>query len=552
MFTVSVEAPGTAPVHFEISHLPCRIGKQVNNDVVLPSWRVARVHAELRQSRVGIRLVDMGSIAGTWINGDRVAEYGPLDESDEIQIAGFKLRIRGDSSISALMSGSDSNNHSTVNRSNLADDMAAVKTSVTKDDRTNYWQRQLQRRLVESIDLRRQDLTALTPDQLRNEVTALIDQLIFQTTELPLEIDRSLLQQRVLDEAIGLGPLEPLLKDASITEIMVNGHEQVFIERAGLLERSALQFSSADALRAIIDRIVSPLGRRIDDSSPMVDARLADGSRVNVVIPPLALNGSTVTIRKFSKQVLTPDSLLEFGSASQTMIRFFELCVEKRKNMVIAGGTGSGKTTLLNVLSNLIPNGERVVTIEDAAELRLAHTHWVSLESRPANAEGRGEVGIRELLRNCLRMRPDRIVIGECRGAEAIDMLQAMNTGHDGSITTIHANNPRDALKRLEAMVMMSGIEMPLQAIREQMVSAIDLVIQQQRLAGGRRVISEVIEIVGIEGPRIQSQTLFKFDKQRNAHVVCGAIPQFFEEIDFGDEDHRLAWVNLFQQTEIA
>jgi pilus assembly protein CpaF len=293
-------------------------------------------------------------------------------------------------------------------------------------------------------------------------------------------------------------------------------------------------------LRSIVDRIVGPLGRRIDESSPMVDARLPDGSRVNVVIEPLAINGPVMTIRKFSKSVLSTQNLIDLGSATPPLVAFLTLCVKERKNIVVSGGTGSGKTTLLNVLSNLIQDGERVLTIEDSAELRLAHSHWVSMESRPSNAEGKGLVSIRDLVRNALRMRPDRIIVGECRGAEAIDMLQAMNTGHDGSLTTVHANSPRDALRRLETMVLMSGIDMPLQAIREQIVGAVHFVVQQSRLPSGTRVISEVLEVVGMEAQKIQTQSIFRYDYASKSIQACDTIPQFLEGINFAsDEAHQ-------------
>jgi pilus assembly protein CpaF len=279
----------------------------------------------------------------------------------------------------------------------------------------------------------------------------------------------------------------------------------------------------------VIDRIVAPLGRRIDESSPMVDARLPDGSRVNAVIPPLAVHGSAVTIRRFNRQLFAPDDLLRLGSASRPMVAFLALCVRHRRNVVISGGTGSGKTTLLNVLSNLIPDSERIVTIEDAAELRLHHEHLVALEARPANAEGRGAVGIRELVRNALRMRPDRIVVGECRGGEALDMLQAMNTGHDGSLTTVHANSPRDVIARLETMVLLAGMDLPVAAIREQIASAVQVIVQQARGADGRRRIVEIAEITGVEGTRVQMQTLFRWTHA--GFEACDALPQLVEEL---------------------
>ena len=317
---------------------------------------------------------------------------------------------------------------------------------------------------------------------------------------------------------------------------MVNRADEVFVERGGVLERYPLAFTSDRAVTGIIERIVAPIGRRIDESSPMVDARLKDGSRVNAVIPPLALKGPSITIRKFAKRKLGSDDLLKYGSANAEMIEFMKITVEHKKNVVISGGTGSGKTTLLNILSNFIPRTERIVTIEDAAELQLHHPNLVSLESRPANIEGKGQIAIRDLVRNSLRMRPDRIVVGECRGGEALDMLQAMNTGHDGSLTTAHANNPRDMLARLETMVLMAGLDLPVSAIREQIASAIDIVVQQTRFSCGTRKVTHICEVTGVESGRIQLQTIFEFvqtgldanGKTKGFYTGCGFVPEFY------------------------
>jgi pilus assembly protein CpaF len=548
MLRLSIEAPNLAPSIVEILDLPCQIGKSAKNTVCLSGWRVSKLHAEIRSSRVGMKLVDLGSIGGTWVNGERIAEYGPLDETDEILIAGYKIRLLSEASFSGgSLAGLDkSSSHSAV--PNIRDSIHEQldQPVLTQQQAFFHWQRTLQRRLFESVDFRRQDLNALSTAQLRLEVCELIDKLISVTDDLPVDIDRVLLRDRLVDEAVGFGALEPLLADGSITEIMVNGPDEVFIERQGKLSKSALKFSSSQALRSIIDRIVGPLGRRIDESSPMVDARLPDGSRVNVVIEPLAINGPVMTIRKFSKTVLSTQNLIDLGSATPDLISFLTLCVKERKNIVVSGGTGSGKTTLLNVLSNLIPDGERVLTIEDSAELRLRHSHCVSMEARPQNAEGKGLVSIRDLVRNALRMRPDRIIVGECRGAEAIDMLQAMNTGHDGSLTTVHANSPRDALRRLEAMVLMGGIDMPLQAIREQIVGGIDFVVQQTRSANGTRVISEVLEVVGMESQKIQTQSIFRYDFSLKTMLACETIPQFLEDVMFASNAEHQAVLSLF------
>ena len=324
--------------------------------------------------------------------------------------------------------------------------------------------------------------------------------------------DRERLVEELISEILGLGPIEPLLKDPSVTEVMVNGPDSIYIERKGRLQKTDVRFRNTEHLMHIIDRIVTAVGRRVDESSPMVDARLADGSRVNVIIPPLSLSGPCVTIRKFSKDVLTVDKMIEFGSFDQRMAEFLEDCVKGRLNIVVSGGTGSGKTTLLNVLSSYVPATERIVTLEDSAELQLKQDHVVTLETRPPNIEGEGEVTMRDLVRNDLRMRPDRIIVGECRTGEALDMLQAMNTGHDGSMTTAHANSARDALSRLETMVLMSGMELPLRAIRSQIASAVDIIVQIARLRDGSRKIINIAEVTGMEGDIITLQDLFYFE----------------------------------------
>ena len=324
--------------------------------------------------------------------------------------------------------------------------------------------------------------------------------------------DRERLVEELISEILGLGPIEPLLKDPSVTEVMVNGPDSIYIERKGRLQKTDVRFRNTEHLMHIIDRIVTAVGRRVDESSPMVDARLADGSRVNVIIPPLSLSGPCVTIRKFSKDVLTVDKMIEFGSFDQRMAEFLEDCVKGRLNIVVSGGTGSGKTTLLNVLSSYVPATERIVTLEDSAELQLKQDHVVTLETRPPNIEGEGEVTMRDLVRNALRMRPDRIIVGECRTGEALDMLQAMNTGHDGSMTTAHANSARDALSRLETMVLMSGMERPLRAIRSQIASAVDIIVQIARLRDGSRKIINIAEVTGMEGDIITLQDLFYFE----------------------------------------
>jgi Flp pilus assembly CpaF family ATPase len=360
------------------------------------------------------------------------------------------------------------------------------------------------------------------------------DDELLPTIEIKRQISRE-----IVEEAIGLGPLEKFLVDSSISEIMVNGADQIFVERNGRLVLAPERFTSEDQLRRIIERIVIQVGRRIDEQSPLVDARLLDGSRVNAVIPPVALDGSKLTIRKFSKKRLGVEDLIKYGSVTAQMAQFFKAAILSRKNIVISGGTGSGKTTLLNIMSSFIPDDERIVTIEDSAELQLPQEHVARLETRPVNIEGKGEISIRDLVRNSLRMRPDRVVIGECRGGEALDMLQAMNTGHDGSLTTLHANTPRDAISRLETMCLMAGMDLPVRAIREQIGSAVQLIVQQSRLQDGSRKVTYVSEITGMEGEIITMQDIFRYEQRGidvNGKVVgffapTGNIPTFLDEL---------------------
>jgi len=351
--------------------------------------------------------------------------------------------------------------------------------------------------------------------------------------------ERAKLVREIYNNVVGLGPLEPLLAEPGITEIMVNGPFQVYVERGGKIELTSTVFKDESHLMNVINRVVSSVGRRIDEASPMVDARLSDGSRFNAIIPPLALNGPTITIRKFSKKPFTDSDLIRFGSVSPKIMSFLEACVRGKANIIVSGGTGSGKTTLLNVLSGYIPGNERIITIEDAAELQLRQGHVVTLESRPPNLENAGEVTIRDLVRNALRMRPDRIIVGEVRSSETLDMLQAMNTGHDGSITTAHANSPRDVISRLETMVLMSGMDIPVKAIREQISSAINLIVQQARLRDGSRKVTSVTEVVGMEGDIVTLSDIFVFKhegqdttgKIRGSFIPTGIRPTFEERL---------------------
>ncbi len=394
----------------------------------------------------------------------------------------------------------------------------AGRQSETKEDAYQELKLDIHRRIVDEMSVEERQVLS-GRDNSREQVEALITSYCTRVLdENPFAVprgDRARIVADICDEMLGLGPVEPLLKDETVTEVMINGPKQIFVERAGKLTLTKVQFHDEAHLMNIIDRILAPLGRRVDESSPLVDARLADGSRVNIIIHPLSLVGPCVTIRKFSKNPLSVDNLISFGSMSEDMAEFLRACVKARLNILVSGGTGSGKTTTLNVLSSFIPDDERIVTIEDAAELRLQQRHVVTLESRPANIEGKGAITIRDLVRNALRMRPDRIVVGEVRSGEALDMLQAMNTGHDGSLTTAHANSPRDALSRLETMVLMAGMDFPVRAIREQVSSAIDLIIQQSRLQDGSRKVTYITEVQKMEGDTIVLQDLFRYEQIR-------------------------------------
>ncbi len=394
------------------------------------------------------------------------------------------------------------------------------------------------------------DATRMT--ELRGEIADVVSELISERPGIGSAEDVAHLRQEIIDEALGLGPLEELLRDHSVTEIMVNGRDKIFVERAGKIELTAKRFSSDRHVRLIIERIVAPLGRRIDESQPMVDARLPDGSRVNAIVEPLAVDGPTLTIRKFPEKRMEAADLVRLGSITDTLVDFLRAAVEARLNILVSGGTGSGKTTLLNVLSSFLPETERIVTIEDAAELSLAQEHVVRLESRPANIQGAGEVRIRDLVKNALRMRPDRIIVGECRGGEALDMLQAMNTGHDGSLTTIHANTPRDALSRVETLVMMAGFDLPVRAIREQVAGALDMIVQIGRMRDGSRKVTSISEVVGLEGDVVTMQEIAYFDQRgldKDSRVIgefnfTGVQPvclKRFEELGISYDVRQLA-----------
>ncbi|MFO8074378.1 MAG: ATPase, T2SS/T4P/T4SS family [Polyangia bacterium] len=479
------------------------LGRSSSADVTLESREVSREHCGISCGAERFEVRDM-SVNGVRCEGRRLEEREELPYGATIEIGPFEVRL--------LRRG---------------DEGGAERALASR--------RRILQRLVHCVELEAVDRGG---DSLRARVEAALERIAHdEGLSAGPQLER--LISELADEALGLGPLERLMADDAVSEIMVVDPRTVYVERGGQLQRSELSFTSAESVRTVIERIITPLGRRVDESSPMVDARLPDGSRVNVVIPPLALRGPAITIRKFSRDPLGIEDLIRFGSLDRTVAGFLERAVAARRNVVISGGTGSGKTTLLNVLAGAIDPSERIVTIEDAAELQLPQPHVVRLESRPANAEGSGAVGIRDLVRNALRMRPDRIVVGECRGGEALDMLQAMNTGHDGSLTTTHANSPHEAISRLETLGLMAGLELPSRAIREQIAAAVDLVVQQTRFPDGARRITSIAEVVGMEEDgSVRLAEIFRYapgregDRSRQGEFMAtGRLPSFAADI---------------------
>jgi len=413
-----------------------------------------------------------------------------------------------------------------------------LRTPESKEDNLERLKQRIHNKLVDKLDLSR--VGELEGDTLRREIRLVVEHLCDTQDVLLNRTERERLIEEVLDETFGLGPLEMLLKDPTISDILINGPRNIYVERRGKMEKTTVAFRDNDHLMQIIDRIISRVGRRVDETCPMVDARMLDGSRFNAIIPPLALDGAAVSIRRFGANPLKLEDLLNYKAFTPEMVMLLEGAIKARLNIIISGGTGSGKTTLLNTLSRFIPNTDRIVTIEDAAELQLQQDHVVRLETRPANIEGKGEIKATDLVRNALRMRPERIIIGECRGTEALDMLQAMNTGHEGSLTTIHANTPRDAMARLETMIMMAGFELPLKAMRTQIASAVDLVVQASRLQGGPRKITYITEVVGMEQDTLIMQDIYRFEKKgmdENGRTygqfhATGVRPSFMDRLE--------------------
>ena len=535
MFDVIYQESGGRRKRVDFEGERCIIGSDRKSQLVLRNRRVDKKHAEIVfETGKGCVLSDLSSKAGTYLNGERCVEPKIIGNDDEIVIGETKIWVHSTQTINVPEAANEQSK--SIESTNVED-----KNDEQIDyDEVVYWSNFIHVKLIELMDLRRKDVHRMSDEQLREETEELLNQVMLDAKDqFPKHLDIQQIRVNVLNEAVGLGPLEKFLDDDDISEIMVNNYKEVFVERKGKLTKSPYGFSSHHAVLSVIERIITPIGRRIDESSPMVDARLKDGSRVNAVIPPLALKGPSITIRKFAKKKLGFGDLIGFGSVSEEMVKFLRIGVESHKNIIVSGGTGSGKTTLLNVLSSFIPDDERIVTVEDAAELKLDQPNLVSLESKPSNLEGKGAISIRDLVKNTLRMRPDRIVVGECRGGEALDMLQAMNTGHDGSLTTAHANSPRDLLSRLEVMVLMAGMELPVTAIREQIASAVHLIVQQTRFPCGSRKISKITEVVGMESGVIQLQDIFSYDRtgfDSNGKIkgdfnACGFIPTFYEDL---------------------
>ena len=581
LVTLAEKGGGTEQIEFEKNEIT--IGRLAGNDIVLAKGNVSKYHSKIVSKDGKCIILDMKSTNGTFVNGKKIAAPQVLKPTDKVYIGDYIINVEPLDELSTGAAAAADEEPppdegeegyegeepyeeeppapapmpvraqaaapapANASKKNMPASLAAAlqKNKRKVDPRLERYtrlQKEIHDRLIEYLDLRRMDMDRLGDEELWRRTEKAIRDIIDQMDadgELPEDVDREELLTDVINEALGLGPLEAFLASEEISEIMVNHASQIYIEQRGQLTLSEKTFSSNQAVLGVIERIVAPIGRRIDESSPLVDARLKDGSRVNAIIPPLALKGPCITIRKFKKDALKIQDLIKYKTVTAQMAEFLEMCVRARKNIVISGGTGSGKTTTLNIISSFIPEGERIVTVEDAAELQLPQDHWVQLESRPPNLEGKGAITIRDLVKNCLRMRPDRIVVGECRSGETLDMLQAMNTGHDGSLTTLHANTPRDAIARLETMVLMSGMELPVKAIREQIASAVHIIVQQTRFSDGTRKICFITEVSGMEVDIVTLQDIFYYkqdgftedNKVRGRYVASGFVPKFYDDL---------------------
>lgn len=560
MFEIVIKEQGEDDIIGKLPDGSYLLGSGDDCHIPLPRHEISANHAQFIVKGNFLKVIDLDSSNGTFVNDNLLIsnEAYNVATGSVVKIGNIRIEIKGQegNAIDAI-NLTEEEYHPPQNRSSHEKNQKKALPPTTNNENiipllsisgipqsARELVQEVKRRthveLMKRLNLKKMVLAGISDEELETQAKIQIRKILSELTiPLPPGVELGVVEQELVNEAIGLGPLEYLTDEDDITEIMVNGPDHVYVEKGGILYRTDTAFADANQVMAAIERIVSPLGRRIDESSPMVDARLPDGSRVNAIIPPLSLVGPSITIRKFSKTPFQAADLIRFGSVSEDIIKFLSICVQVRKNIIISGGTGSGKTTFLNVLSSFLPNRERIVTIEDAAELQLHQEHIVRLEARPPNIEGKGEIAIRDLVRNSLRMRPDRIVIGECRGGEALDMLQAMNTGHDGSLTTIHANAPRDALSRLETLVLMAGFDLPLRAIREQIASAITIIVQISREKDGTRKVTHVSEITKMEGDIITMQDIFKFyqdgwdenNKIVGHHLPTGNIPTFMDEI---------------------
>lgn len=563
MNLITIHKAGEAPHKSELADGAFTIGRSDRCRICLPDSAVSERHALLMLSGGAGRIEDMGSENGTYINATPVRKPTPVLPTTPITIGPYTLTLaffpdespkpsRPETAPpSPALAPTSPQKPEPEAEPPAQDDFLSAFSSlpvkpaepVRRDPEAELKRSiksQIHGELVERLDIKRLSAAHIDAEELRKRAREIITSIISEIrSKLPPSLNPDEIGTEILNEALGLGPLEQFLADDSVTEIMVNGPENIFVERNGRLQTTDQTFMDEHSVMAVIERIVSPLGRRIDESQPYVDARLPDGSRVNCIIHPLSLIGPCLTIRKFPKRQLFDKDLIQKGTLTAEMARFMEVCVKMRKNIIVSGGTGSGKTTLLNVLSNYLPHDERILTIEDAAELRLNQPHLIRLEARPPNIEGRGAISIRDLVRNALRMRPDRIIVGECRGGEALDMLQAMNTGHDGSLTTIHANAPRDVIARLETMVLMSGMDLPSRAIREQIASAVDIVIHESRMSDGSRKVTCISEVVGLEGNQITMQDIFEYVQTGISHQgrvmgyfrPTGSVPTFYGDL---------------------
>lgn len=522
MFNVIVSnSKGEAVSTTFIDQPQCTLGSAADNLVVLPGWKVAKLHAELKLQDDGVHVVNRSKMKPLRVNDIKVEQHGPLTLGDTLTISDYHIKVQ-------------------IKRGGMRE-----ATEASPQD-LEFQHQQLREKLYWYVaDALTEAHSHKSEEEQRATVHELISKAFSQwqedspsSTPAPA-LDRNRMGREVMNEFVGLGPLDKLLAFDDINEIMVNAPNQIFYQTDEGTQRASDRFTNDDAVIQVIKRITRESGRRIDARSPMVDARMKGGSRINAIIPPLAIKGPSLTIRRYKNEKLTTSHLINYQSLNPAMVRFLELAVKNKRNIVISGGTGSGKSTLLNILSNAIPEQERIVTIEDAAELELSQPNLVALETRPADPDGDGAISIRDLVKNSLRMSPDRIVVGECRGGEALDMLQAMNTGHDGSLTTIHANSPRDCLKRLEVLVLMSGMDLPLSAIRGQIQSGVHLIVQQTRFPCGSRRITSISEVSGIESNTVQLGEVFRFEQQgfdadgkvQGRFVATGVIPTFMEKL---------------------